>query len=225
MLDGLVKRIVCLANSNKPGGSCVAGKELLANGSVGEWIRPVSGRGSGAVSRHEQQYENGSAPQLLDVIDIPVLDAKPKDHQQENWLLDSRCRWTRIRKANSAELVQMLDPVSPLWIDGYGNMHDRIPVTLACALEDSLRLIKVDSWDIEVSEQGVKGHFRYVMKDYGLRITDPAYKSYKQLREGSHPIGESYLTISLGEPFQSSYTGSWDCYKLIAAVVTEGTPL
>ena len=224
MPDGLVKQIVCLANSYKPGGSCVAGKELLANGSVGEWIRPVSGRGSGAVSRHEQQYEGGSAPQLLDVIDIPVLDAQPKDHQQENWLLDSSCRWARVRRADSAELEQMLDRVSPLWTDGHGGRNDRIPASLTHTLESSLRLIKVDSWDIEVSEQRLRGHFRYAREDYGLRVTDPAYDSYKQFREGLYPIGESHLTISLGEPYENPITGSWDCYKLIAAVVTGGVP-
>ena len=37
-----VKRIVCLANSRKRGGRCVAGKELLADGRAGGWIRPVS---------------------------------------------------------------------------------------------------------------------------------------------------------------------------------------
>ena len=39
-----VKRIVCLANSRKLGGRCIAGKELLADGVSGSWIRPVSHR-------------------------------------------------------------------------------------------------------------------------------------------------------------------------------------
>ncbi|MGH7707024.1 MAG: dual OB domain-containing protein, partial [Vulcanimicrobiaceae bacterium] len=37
----MLKRIVCLANSRKLQGRCVAGRELQKNG-PGAWIRPVS---------------------------------------------------------------------------------------------------------------------------------------------------------------------------------------
>ena len=35
---GNVKRIVCLANSRKFRGRCVAAKEILANGTLGVWV-------------------------------------------------------------------------------------------------------------------------------------------------------------------------------------------
>ena len=38
-----VKRIVCLANSRKMHGRCVAGREWR-DGLAGQWIRPVSNR-------------------------------------------------------------------------------------------------------------------------------------------------------------------------------------
>ena len=97
MADVAAKRIVCLANSRKEGDRCIAGKELLADGSPGGWVRPVSDREDEAVNASERQYEDGSEPHLLDAIDVPVRQARPKGHQQENWLLDPDRRWRRIR--------------------------------------------------------------------------------------------------------------------------------
>ena len=93
MSTSVVKRIACLANSRKPQGRCIAGKEILGNEQLGGWIRPVSDRPGEEVSQIERQYENGGGPQLLDVIDIPLRLALPKNHQQENWLLDPDRRW------------------------------------------------------------------------------------------------------------------------------------
>ena len=83
----IVKRLVCLANSRKLSGRCVAGKELI-QGVVGGWIRPVSDRPKEEVSKDERQYEDGSDPRVLDLIDIPLREPRPKSYQSENWLLD-----------------------------------------------------------------------------------------------------------------------------------------
>jgi hypothetical protein len=59
-----VKRIVCLANSRKLSGRCIAGKEFGGN-AAGTWIRPVGAREHGEVSEYERQYEDGSDPQKI----------------------------------------------------------------------------------------------------------------------------------------------------------------
>jgi len=52
----IVKRMVCLANSRKLNGRCVAGRELVAGQPTG-WLRPVSEREHEEVSEYERQYE------------------------------------------------------------------------------------------------------------------------------------------------------------------------
>ena len=91
-----IKRIVCLANSRRNRERCIAGKEVLADGLFGVWVRPVSARPSEEVSELERRYQDGGEPQLLDIIDVPLIEARPIYYQQENWLLDPQHRWQKV---------------------------------------------------------------------------------------------------------------------------------
>lgn len=223
MPEGATKRIVCLANSRKMAGRCVAGKEF---GVDGAWIRPVSDRESEEVSAYERQYESGGDPQLLDVIDIPLLAPKPQNHQKENWLLDPDCYWEKVRRVTWEELAQLADPESPLWVTGdstSNGCNDRMSAMLAHTLDSSLRLIRIDALELVVSQpsiaygnykRSVQGRFSYCDEDYWLRVTDPVCeRQYLQYPDGSHTIGECYLTVSIGEDYRGY------CYKLIAGVM------
>jgi hypothetical protein len=212
------KRIVCLANSRKLNGRCVAGKEL-AEGKAIAWIRPVSAREHEEVSEYERQYEDGSDPAVLDVIDVPLLAARPKGYQPENWLLDPNVYWVKTNRVGWRDLAGLADPVEPLWINGHSTYNGQ-------SLDSSLRLVPVDRLTLSVFKPGeafgnrkrrVQGQFRHGGTEYRLWVTDPAYeRAYLAQPDGNHELGESFLTVSLGEPYNDA------CYKLIAAIIERG---
>ncbi len=222
---GTVKRIMCLTNSRKLNGRCIAGKELLGNRAIG-WIRPVSSREHEEVSEYERQYENGSDPRVLDIVDVPLLTARPKSYQQENWLLDPDRYWVRAGRVAWSDLERLAEHDEPLWINSYSTyngLNDRIPLLLAETLKNSLRLVRVDRLTLAVFKPGeafgnlkrrVQGRFHHAGEEYRLWVTDPRYeRTYLAKADGEYEIGESFLTISLGEPHNEA------CYKLIAAII------
>jgi hypothetical protein len=88
-LPKYAKTILCLANSRKNSGRCIAGKEVTSTG-FGPWIRPVSSRPEKELSANDRQYNNRPQlePSLLDVIDIDFLQKDAHPYQIENHLID-----------------------------------------------------------------------------------------------------------------------------------------
>lgn len=221
----MVKRIVCLANSRKLSGRCVAGIEIDKTGKRIAWIRPVSASPTGELSEYEQQYRDGSEPRVLDIIDVPLLKPLPHEHQQENWLIDPNKRWKRVGYLPWDELGRLADPPGPLWVNGYHTFYgrnDRIPHEQAIQLRDSLRLFWVEGLVLNVEDceyfgntkRRVQGQFIHQGVEYRLWVTDRAYENkYLAKPDGKYEIGECFLTVSLGEPHEGY------CYKLIAAII------
>ena len=217
----VVKRIVCLANSRKLQGRCIAGRELVGT-QPGGWIRPVSSREHEEVSEYERQYEDGSDPRLLDIIDVPLLKARPRDYQQENWRLDPDWYWEKVGQFPRGRLQKLADPAADLWINGYSSssgLNDRIPLRYVAELESSLRLVRARDVELCVFRPGnrkrrVQARFNQKSTEYRLWITDPDFqRRYLAKADASYDIGDCFLTISLGEQY-----GGY-CYKLVAAII------
>jgi hypothetical protein len=190
------------------------------------WLRPVSAREHEEVSEYERQYPDGSDPRVLDIVDVPLLEARPKGYQQENWLLDATQYWERVGRAEWTDLARLLDPVEPLWINGhhtFHGLHDKIPLSATGGIQSSLRLLQVEKLTLSVFKPGeafgnpkrrVQGRFRHGANEYRLWVTDPGYElAYLAKPDGEYELGESFLTVSLGEPHNDA------CYKLIAAII------
>jgi hypothetical protein len=221
------KRIICLANSRKLHGRCIAGRELVEGTPTG-WIRPVSDRLHEEVSEYERQYEDGSDPRVLDLIDVPLLEPRPKGYQQENWLLDPDAYWVNAGRFPWSNLEHLADRSGTLWLNGYhtyNGENDYVPMDQAATLESSLKLVHVDQMTFSVFKPGeafgnlkrrVQGCFRFARNRYALWVTDPTIeRAFLAREDGDYSLGESYLTISLGEPFNDR------CYKLVAAVIRD----
>jgi hypothetical protein len=222
----ITKRIVCVANSRKLSGRCIAGREWDGK-QAGAWVRPVSAREHEEVSENERQYEDGSDPKVLDIIDIPVYSNRGRGYQSENWLIDDLQYWKRLGTVAWRDLSKLVDVSGPLWINGYrtySGRNDRVPLAEAAGLIDSLRLLHLPALELAVFAPGaafcnprrnVQGRFEYCGTRYALRVTDPvAERTYLAKPDGNYNVGECFVTVSLGEAYEGY------CYKLIAAVIT-----
>lgn len=219
-----VKTILCLANSRKVSGRCIAGKETT-NGKLGAWIRPVSERPNGEISEEERRFENGSDPKVLDVIEIPIVGTHAHLFQKENHLIDRRFYWSFNRRASWQEVFDAVE-VQPLWQksnSSYNGINDRIRELAAPNVQQSLRFIEIENLVITVAVEGadfgdgrrkVRGKFMHAGVNYHLAVTDPTWeRAYLNKSNGEFPVGRAFLCVSLGEP--------WDgwVYKLIASVI------
>src|SRR5690242_4175694 len=87
----MTTKFVCLANSYKEGGRCVAGIELDAQNNPvfqnekPKWIRPVCN------TKHDEiPTEIVSHFKLLDIIEIDIIEEQPQGYQSENVSFDEK---------------------------------------------------------------------------------------------------------------------------------------
>jgi hypothetical protein len=222
------KTILCLANSRKNSGRCIAGLEM-PRGETPHWVRPVSNRAHAEISEEDRRYSDGVDPRVLDVIQIPFLSPKPNAIQNENHLIDPEYYWELKGRASWGDAYAAVDRSGrPLWNNdssSYSGIHDRVAEDEADPSDGSLRLIEVNDLVVAVSVEGaafgnakrkVRGRFTHMGTVHLLAITDPPIeRQYFAGPDGEFAVGRALLCVSLSE----GYNG-W-AYKLIAAVIRE----
>ena len=137
------KTILCLANSRKLSGRCIAGREI-ANGQFGDWIRPISAREKGEISEEERRFENGTSPAVLDVVRIPMIEPQPHTFQVENHHIDDGYYGEWSRTARRRDALEAVDGDRGLWSNdssGYNAINDRVDEIAADPRQGSLRLV------------------------------------------------------------------------------------
>ena len=219
------KTIVCLANSRKLSGRCIAGKELL-QGEFGQWVRPVSARASEEINEEERRYENGDSTQVLDIVSIRFREHRPHSYQTENHLIDDEYYWAKSGAIDWHQLQDALDVIEgPLWANNhstYNGINDQVPEHVANTFQGSLKLLHPNDLRISVGVEGgvygpakrrVRASFVVGQFQYKLMVTDPQIeRHYLKGENGEFPIDEAIICVSLGELFHGY------AYKLVASI-------
>ncbi len=140
----MMTRFICLANSLKEGGRCLAGIELDSNNLLviiegkPKWIRPVYHTAHGEVPN------SIAAPfRLLDILELDLTTACPQGYQSENVIFNQ----TSIQVTghyNSSGLVDLCDN-EPLI---FGNRGKAVPQDKIGDLHYSLMLISVTQFEV-----------------------------------------------------------------------------
>ncbi|MFM0212164.1 hypothetical protein PQQ96_32745 [Paraburkholderia sediminicola] len=200
---------------------------------MGAWIRPVSGRQDEGVTLWEQRYDsaNGALPQVLDVINVPLLGHRPNGCQSENWVLDPDRWWTKDHEVNWATIATYAENPDVLFVNAgrtFAGLNDEIPNAVAVGLPNSLVLIAVPTLCIRVyagynDARKMQARFQYNGVDYALGITDPVIEAeFFPQGLGEYETGRSLLCISLSMPFtKTNGNGGEYRYKLVAAVIRQ----
>lgn len=210
------KRLVCLSNSKKLGGRCLAGIELdNQNNPVivnrrPNWIRPICHTENGVVPTKLVSHIN-----ILDVIEIDVTGKPNTDYQSENaFFVENSLRivW-KFKKDNLNSLCE--NP--PTIFNGSSSAVHKSQIE---NLHSSLILINTHDFKItEATNTESKSQKRLLFihgkYQYSLPITDPVFlRNYQSNPNCLYGISELFLCLSLGVLFHGSY------YKLVAGIIT-----
>ena len=215
------RHFICLANSYKHGGRCIAGIEVVpqADGSLDivrhddgrpRWIRPVSMSANGEIPNHlAESFKIFSLVKLYDVEPCP-----DKAHTE-----DVHCSRMEICPHDllptKSFLNQLIDTQHQAVFYYRGKA---IPTTIIDRLDYSLMLIQPENVSAYCDEERENSKYRmkftYSGSNYDFPITDPVFlEQFKKNPEKHADLNGVYLVLSLGLEFEGFH------FKLVATVV------
>jgi len=214
--------IICLANSRKPAGRCIAGLRTNGDG----WIRPVTTEG--ALKRRNYTLDNNTNPMVLDILRVNLRVSLPKPYQPENWLVGAK-PWRLVFRPAPYKYGLLLNKYIEVGPELFGDTSDRIKVESFTEVpaRASLTLIVPIKlrWQITTSFRGNRQTRAWFVLNgvyYDLVVTDSLWedklRSFSEGVYSSEQIGleqekKVLFTISLGGPLVG------ECFKLVAAVI------
>lgn len=211
-------KIVCLANSYKEGGRCIAGIQLSENNQpvfsngLPVWIRPISRHVCGEIDTRLV-----SGIKIFDVLNIDVTGTPPvNDCQTENRYYNENT----LRVMGSMPKLNfdlLCDNRSPV----FGNRGKALRSDMIRTISHSLVLIKTVRFNVferryEDNPGNVQIRLKFLFNNinYDFPITDPEFlDKYKVNKNIFENVNTLYLVLSLGICWMN-----WH-YKLVTTII------
>jgi hypothetical protein len=211
-------RFVCLANSFKEGGSCIAGIELDANNNPRfenahpKWIRPICNTPHGEVHTHLVSHIH-----ILDIVEIEISGfPEERNYQSENsFFMETSIRV--VGRFDGNQLDRLCENRNLI----FGNRGKAVSAESIGNLSYSLMFVK--PLQFEVNQKTYEGNpgppqirliFTYKENRYDLPVTDPIFlNSYRTDPQVLDACNQLYLCLSLSVVWNDWY------YKLVAGTI------
>lgn len=222
--------VVCLANSRKHGGRCVAGLRTAGGG----WVRFVSPLPDGTLTRFDYRIGDEDEARPMDVLSIGVARPRPQPNQPENWVIDET-PWQLVRRPADAAAWSVVNAAivrGPELLGGtalalpYAAMQSQPAPHSLAVIRPTRPILFVSARE---NRRRLKLRFQLRGAEYDLYVTDPdweqavadwrpgEYPWWKIVRGGRTPL----VTISLTEPCGDQQ----QCHKIVATIWPgPGTP-
>ena len=216
------KYFICLANSYKRGGRCVAGVEIVfdANGKIRfawdldddrpQWIRPIATTTYGEIPNYVAEDIK-----LLSIVKLYNVVPCPNKPHTEN-VYYSKLEQCKYDLSNADSLLNHL--INSTHQSIFRNRGRAVSAEMSTGIDYSLMLIHVENACAYIDENREKSKnrmsFSYYGADYDFPITDSIFlEEFQKEPECYANIPDVYLTISLGLEFEG-----WH-HKLVAGVI------
>ncbi|MGB0880525.1 MAG: dual OB domain-containing protein [Polaribacter sp.] len=209
-------KLLCLANSYKKGGRCIAGILLddnnipILKNNKPRWIRPICKTNYGQVPNY---LCDKILP--LDIIQINDTNHVGIGYQSENTTFDES-QILIIDKANKNILDDLYAETHLI----FGNRGKALPEDTIKKIDHSLILVNSSDFKIVEKEYEEKEYpqirlnFTYNNNFYDFPITDPIFlKKYDKDKSVLDKIENIDIVVSLSVPFKNWY------YKLVATIL------
>ena len=215
------KYFICLANSYKHGGRCIAGIEVVpqSDGSLGivrhddgrpRWIRPVSMSANGEIPNHLAE-----SFKIFSLVKLTDVDPCPDNAHTE----DVHCTRMEICPFELSPTKDFLNQLIDTQHQAVFYFRGKsIPTTIIDRLDYSLMLIHPDNACAYCDEGRENSKYRmkftYNGSNYDFPITDPVFlEQFKKSPDSYADLDGAYLVLSLGIAFEGFH------YKLVATVL------
>lgn len=213
----MATKFICLANSYKEGGRCLAGIEIENNNPVitdnkPKWIRPVCNTEHGEIPSNIVSHIR-----ISDIVEIQTSDKPTGEYyQSENVFFDINSIKV-IGKYDESRLDELCDNRSLI----FGNKGKAISGEFINKLDYSLMLVKTNqfsfinrTYENTPERNQIRMSFQYNSNNYDFPVTDPVFmKRYEMNPDFVQKYNNAYIVLSVGVCWNDWY------YKLVTTII------